>query len=149
MKFLMVMALALPMLAQEKMALPAGTMNIAGMVTPALPGRFEAGLRQAQSETPVAGKTLYRWSLASVLAANAADVASSWNYHEANPVLGGSGAQFGTTSIAIKSGFVAGSLLIQHVALRHRPDLYKKMAWFNFGTAGALGGVAKYNLSVR
>jgi len=33
--------------------------------------------------------------------------------------------------------------------LRHRPDLYKKLAWLNFGTSGLLGGVAAHNMSVR
>ena len=64
-------------------------------------------------------------------------------------MVAGGGSQFGVTSVAIKSGFVATSLVIQHIALRHRPDLYKKLAWLNFGTAGVLGGVAGHNMRVR
>src|SRR5689334_13204323 len=78
-------------------------------------------------------RTLYRWSVAAVIGANAADVASSWKGREANPVLAGPGTQFGVTSVAVKSGFVAASLLVQHTVLRHRPDLYKKLSWINFG----------------
>ncbi len=77
------------------------------------------------------------------------DTVSSWKGIEANPVVGGSGSQFGYTSMAIKSGLVATSLVIQHVALRHRPDLYKKMAWLNFATSGVLGAVAVHNVEVR
>ncbi len=64
-------------------------------------------------------------------------------------MVAGPGTQFGFASVAIKSGVVATSLLIQHVALRHRPDLYKKLAWMNFVTAGVLGGVASRNVGVR
>jgi hypothetical protein len=109
---------------------------------------FEARTRDLNRTAPP-GRTLYRWSLATVLAANVADAASSWSQQEANPLVSGGGTQFGTTSMAIKTGFVATSLLIQHIALRHRPDLYKKLAWMNFGTAGVLGGAAKYNMGVR
>jgi hypothetical protein len=49
----------------------------------------------------------------------------SWSQQEANPLGAGGGAQFGATSIAIKSGVVATFLVIQHIALRHRPDLYE------------------------
>ena len=63
--------------------------------------------------------------------------------------FGASVRNFGATSVAIKSGLVATSLLIQHVALRHRPDLYKKLAWMNFATSGVLVGVAKYNMGVK
>ena len=96
-----------------------------------------------------AGRNLYRWSVAAVVAANAADIASSWRGQEANPVVAGGGSQFGMRSVAIKSGFVATSLLVQNVVLRHRPDLHKRMAWLNFATAGVLGGVARHNYSVR
>jgi hypothetical protein len=100
--------------------------------------------------TPSPGaNTLYRWSVATVLAANAADVASSWNKREANPFVAQPNAQYGVTSVAIKSGFVGTSLLIQHFMLRRRPDLAKRLGWMNFVTAGALGGVAAHNASLR
>lgn len=84
-----------------------------------------------------------------MVAANAADVATSWHQAEANPFVKGSQSSFGTTSLALKSGFVGVSLLLQHTALRHRPDLYKRLAWVNFMTSGALGAVAAHNSSLR
>jgi hypothetical protein len=137
----------LPMLGQNSL-LSSKPVHIGEMTAPPGITGFEAGTLELNRTAPP-GRTLYRWSLATVLAANVADVASSWNQQEANPLVSGGGTQFGTTSVAIKTGFVATSLLIQHIALRHRPDLYKKLAWMNFGTAGILGGVAKYNMGVR
>jgi len=84
-----------------------------------------------------------------VLAANGADVATSWRNREANPFVAGPTTQFGMTSVAIKSGLVGASLLMQHFALRHRPELAKRLAWMNFVSAGALGGVAAHNESLR
>ena len=139
--------LVFPALGQNSL-LSSKPMTIADMTAPTGITGFEAGKRDLNRTVPP-GRTLYRWSIATVLAANVADVASSWSQQEANPLVAGGGAQFGTTSVAIKTGFVATSLLIQHIALRHRPDLYKKLAWMNFGTAGVLGGVAKYNMGVR
>lgn len=126
--------------------------SLVGQVNPALtavpasagsflPGRFE--------ESGNAGRNFYRWSVAAVAAANAADAVSSWKAQEANPLVAGTGTRFGIESLAIKSGFVATSLLIQHIALRHRPDWYKRMAWMNVVTAGALGQVARHNSSLR
>ena len=147
-KLMLGLLLGFPAIAQVSHVAPTPSVNVDSRIAPAAPGGFDAGLRDATRE-PIPGKSLYRWSLATVVIANGVDAASSWRNQEANPLVAGSGSQFGFTSIAIKSGFVATSLLIQHVALRHRPDLYKKLGWMNFATAGVLGGVAKYNLGVR
>lgn len=61
----------------------------------------------------------------------------------------GPGSQFGITSVAIKSGLVGLSLLIQHTTLRHRPDWYKRMAWMNVITSDEVGAVAGHNARVR
>jgi len=144
-KILMSLAfIVLPALAQVNSILPSKPVNIREM---AAPSASETAKMNLGAGMP--GRTLYRWSIAAAIAGNAADVASSWHQQEANPLVAGGGAQFGVTSIAIKSGFVATSLVIQHIALRHRPDLYRKLAWLNFGTAGVLGGVAKYNMGLR
>ena len=147
-----------PQLGQLKFA-PSKAMEINRPVPVAMvnvselkPSQFQPGTASFGPkliETAPAGRTLYRWSVASVLAVNAADAASSWRQQEANPFVAGSGTQFGGTSIAIKSGFVATSLILQHVALRHRPDLYKRLAWINFATTGAFGGVVAHNMSIR
>jgi hypothetical protein len=99
---------------------------------------------------PESGLTTYKWSMAALIAANSADAISSWRQLEANHVVGaGPRATFGYSSLAIKSSFAGTSLLIQHVVLRHRPDLYKKLAWLNFASAGGLGAVAFHNVSIR
>jgi hypothetical protein len=141
--------LVLPLEAQTYLALPPVTLNVnetAANVTP--PQYNDSGLGRRQ-ETGNLGRTAYRWSIAAVLAANAADAATSWRTQEANPVVAGTGGQFGIMSVAIKSGLVGTSLLIQHIALHHRPDLYKRMAWMNLITSGVLGAVANHNMSVR
>jgi hypothetical protein len=122
--------------------------NLAAAAALPAASRYDLTTREG-GRTVTPGRALYRWSIATVVAANAADAASSWRRQESNPFVAGGGTQFGSTSIAIKSGFVATSLLIQHVTLRHRPDLYKKMAWMNFITSGILGGVAQSNMGVH
>jgi len=129
---------------QPTSMVPAASTNVS-QLNPALFQPKGYSLGRVQEAVP--GRSLYRWSMAAVIAANGADAISSWHGQEANPVIGS--GQFGYSSIAIKSGFVGSSLLIQHIILRHRPDLYKKLAWLNFGTAGLLGGVAAHNMQIR
>ena len=146
--FLMTLILTLPVAAQIDSSIPASSMNISEIsARPFLP-RSEA-LSQRPELTAMPGRSLYRWSGTTVLAANAADLVSSWGNLESNPVVGAQGPEFGVTAMAIKSGFVAASLVIQHVVLRHRPDLYKKLAWLNFATSGVLGAAATHNVTVR
>jgi hypothetical protein len=38
---------------------------------------------------------------------------------------------------------------VERLVLRHRPDLYRRVAWMNFGIAGALGAVVQHNISLR
>lgn len=136
----------LPIEAQSNQVLPPNGSEVAGSLVPSHDNN--SILVQPQATGP-AGRTLYRWSVAAVLAGSVADAASGWRAEEMNPVLAGTGKQFGVRSVAIKSGFVGASLLIQYIVLRHRPDLYKRMAWMNLITASALGGVAGHNISVR
>ena len=84
-----------------------------------------------------------------MIAANAADVASSWQRPEANPFLAKPGSTFGTGSVAIKAGFAGASLLIEKWALRSNPKLYRKFAWLNIAIAGGLGVTATYNFSLH
>jgi hypothetical protein len=139
----------LPLEAQTNGVLPpvpSDAVEISPSVIP--PRQSDPVLLQSQTTGPM-GRNLYRWSIAAVLAGNVADAATGWRAQEANPVVAGTGNQFGLLSVAIKSGFVGTSLLIQHIVLRHRPDLYKRMAWMNLITSGALGGVACYNARVN
>ena len=141
--------LALPLAAQTKNALLPAPTSVSAIAENVSPVQDNSSVLHPPQETWKSGRTLYGWSIAAVLGANAADAATSWRAQEANRVVAGNGSQFGAASLAIKSGFVGASLLIQHIALRHRPDLYKRMAWMNIITAGALGGVASHNMNVR
>jgi hypothetical protein len=91
------------------------------------------------------GKKLYQWSLTAIAAGNTADTLSSWHHPETNPILANPGASFDAKSLALKSAFLGGSLLIEHFALRHNSRLYRPFAWLNFSVAGMLGGVAVHN----
>lgn len=139
---------ALSGLAQSSSALPSPNATIAELSAMALPINRNNIVPGTEQKSP-AGRELYRWSIAAAIGANVADVASSWRQPEANSVLAGRSGQFGATSVALKSGFVGTSLLLQHVILRHRPDLYKRMAWMNFATTGVLGATAAHNVSIR
>jgi hypothetical protein len=87
--------------------------------------------------------------VAILAAGGVADVASSWRRPEANPVVAGTGSTFGTGSVAIKLGLVGSSFVLEHFVLRHRPDLYRRIAFLNFGIAGAQTAVVGHNLSLR
>ena len=111
---------------------------------------MEPSLRTVEPHLSVPpGRAFYRWSVAILAASSAADVASSWHRPEANPVVAGSGSTFGAESVAIKLGLVGSSFLLERLVLRHRPDLYRHVAWLNFGVAGALGAVVQHNMSLR
>ncbi len=86
--------------------------------------------------------------MVALVSANAFDIASSWRLQEENPVLG-RGMQFGVGSMAIKSGLVGTTFVLQYFAMRHRPDFRKRIAWINFGASGVLSGVAAHNMSLR
>ena len=140
--------LAWPVAAQINQTLSSPSTKIADLATAAAPSRTQAFMMDPH-ETGNHQRTLYRWSVATVVAVNAADALTSWSRAEANPVLARPGAQFGVSSVALKSGFVGASLLLQHVALRHHPGWYKRLAWMNFATSGVLGGVDVHNARVR
>ena len=144
-KLLILVSIVVPLMAQE-----ASLVNPAGLAaTLTSPSTNIAVTPLTQDRDRASARTLYRWSVATVLAANAADVASSWSSREANPLVAGPTNQFGATSMAIKSGFVGASLLMQHFVLRHRPEAAKRLAWMNFISSGVLGGIAAHNMSLR
>ena len=91
-------------------------------------------------------KTFYKWSVVAVGAANAADTFSSWGQSESNPALGGT---FGGKSMALKAAFIGTSFVIERVALRHNPKLYKSLGWLNMAVAGGLGAAAAHNVQIR
>ncbi|MBA4182105.1 MAG: hypothetical protein C0506_16080 [Anaerolinea sp.] len=90
---------------------------------------------------------LYSISVAALIGANAADLASSWGRPELNPLLtpGSSGGRFGWQAATIKLGLAGGSLLFQRYVLRRRPELQRGFAISNFIAAGAMSAVAVRN----
>jgi hypothetical protein len=90
---------------------------------------------------------LYSISVAALIGANAADLASSWGRPELNPLLtpGSTGGRFGWQSATIKLGLAGGSLLFQRYVLRRRPELQRGFAISNFVAAGAMSAVAVRN----
>lgn len=94
-----------------------------------------------------AGK-LWKWSVATLVASSAADAATSWGRMEANPALRGPGGRFSTKGLLLKSSLVGGVLGAQMLMKKDQRS-QRAMAWTNFALAGALGGVAAYNLNNR
>lgn len=92
----------------------------------------------------------YGVSVAALVGASAADLASSWGRPELNPVLAlrGQNPRFGWQSAVVKLGITVTTLLIQRTILRRRPDLHKELAVSNFLAAGAMGGVAIRNQAI-
>jgi hypothetical protein len=94
---------------------------------------------------------LWRASLASLAAANAIDVHSSWGKHELNPRLAaGPQDTFSTRGALIKLGLQGGIMGFEYLVTRGHPTgkFYRRLAWINFGAAGAITGVSVHNYTV-
>jgi hypothetical protein len=75
--------IAFPVMAQQNIAVPSALQ----LANPAIPAPDSSqAWKRGLDPAPSSNRALYRWSLATVLAANAADVASSWRNREANPI---------------------------------------------------------------
>jgi hypothetical protein len=109
-------------------------MKLAGLILAALPMMADDA-------------TLYRASLAALVAANAVYVHSSWGHVEANPILG-RGRRFDGRSAAIKGGIVGGLMLTQWLIARRNPGVKRRLAVINFAVAGGVGAVAARNYEV-
>jgi hypothetical protein len=64
-------------------------------------------------------------------------------------MVAGPGSALGAGSVAIKLALVGSSFLLQRLVLRHRPDLYRRVAWLNLAIGGAQGSVVQHNISLR
>ena len=150
MRLLTILLFGFSLTAQVNSAASASFLPAAVPLSAAPDATIERSLRTVETNRTVPpGRAFYRWSVAVLAASSAADAASSWRRPEANPVLAGSGSTFGAGSVAVKLGLVGSSFLLERLVLRHRPDLYRRVAWLNFGIAGALGAVVRHNISVR
>ena len=88
----------------------------------------------------------YRWSVAAVIAANAADAATSYRRgYEANPLVRSADGQFGKRGLAIKAGATAGSLTAQYLVLRKHPNQRKLATLVNLSTSAGLAILAARN----
>jgi len=111
---------------------------VAILTLPAYPG-------EQLAQQPKKSK-LWRWSVVSMVLANALDTGSSIGAHETNPLLGT--GTFGGRAIAIKSGFVLGSFAVQHWLVNRHPSSARPMAFGNFAIAGGLTAIAISNFRV-
>lgn len=92
---------------------------------------------------------VYRWSLVALAGTQAADVATSWNGHESNPLLRGPNGRFGGRAIGLKIGIMGGTVAFQQILRRKRPQLEGAMALGNFAGAGLTGWQAGRNVQIR
>ena len=92
--------------------------------------------------------TIWKISIASMLAASAWDAASSMGKVERNPLLAGSDGTFGAKGIGIKFG-LAGASLVPQLLLHNHKKLRKVFAIANFVDAGIFAGVAAHNMGVQ
>jgi hypothetical protein len=85
------------------------------------------------------------WKISAVIlvAANAADVQSSWGRPELNPLLGR--GRFGTRAVSIKAAVTGGALLGEWLILRRSPRLTPLVTVGNLGAAAATGSVVWRN----
>lgn len=99
---------------------------------------------------PVAGKNLWRASVAALAVANVMDARTSWGKYELNPTLAGKNGTFGREGALIKLGIVSGMFVLESIVLRRRPSkrFYRGLAMVNFGSASVTGAIAIRNLGV-
>jgi hypothetical protein len=91
----------------------------------------------------------WKYSLALLAAADAADVQSNWRRPEANPALRGANGRFSMQGVGIKAGLSLGSALAQWRAVKKNPKVERYCAWFNLATAGVIGVQAARNYRER
>ena len=93
---------------------------------------------------------LWRISLVSLTAANAFDVASSWNKRELNGLLRNSDGTMAFRGAAIKLSLLGGLAVVEYLVVRHDPQgsRHRVATWFNFAAAAAITAVASHNLTI-
>ena len=89
------------------------------------------------------GRRIWKWSLAALAGAHAADALTSSGRYELNPLLGR--GPFGARAVGIKAGISTGGIAIQYFILKHHPAAARKAAFINFAMAGLTGGTATRN----
>lgn len=112
-----------------------------------LPALSVYGQELRSSDNRRSERRLWKWSVAALVAATAADAATSMNNSEANPLLRSSNRRFGARGLLLKSGLAAGTVTFEfHFA--KRTNGYKRFAILNFIQAGAFSAIAAHNAHV-
>jgi hypothetical protein len=92
--------------------------------------------------------TLWKISMATMLAATAFDAASSWGKSEQNPLLASSNGTFGAKGLAIK-GSLAGVSLVPQLIFRNNKELRKIFTIINFGDTAMFTAIGAHNLGIK
>jgi hypothetical protein len=91
-------------------------------------------------------KTWWLLSGAALVGASMTDLATSANKNEANPLLRNSSGQISfDRAVPIKLGLAGVTILVQSLATRHRPSLYRESILVNLAGAGVFTGTAFHN----
>jgi hypothetical protein len=114
-------------------------------IEPAAPAAAMRNLVQPVVQQPKPKMGEWKLSLLALAAAHSADAATSWNKRELNPLLSPSSGAFGAQMLAVKCAVTVGSLGLQAILLRRRPQLAKMFARLNFMEAGVIGATAIHN----
>ena len=91
----------------------------------------------------------WKISLAPLLASQALDAYSSRGLHELNPVLAGSGGEFGAKAMLLKAGIAGALVAAEYLVVRKHPAAAKLLWKINVASAAVTGGVAAHNLSLH
>lgn len=128
-------------------AVPSGPIQLSS--TGELP--FERSLQPARSVRSNGERrmaTIWKISIATMLATSAWDAASSMGKVERNPLLASSDGTFGAKGVSIKFG-LAGLSLAPQLMLRNHKELRKVFAIANFVDAGIFAAVAAHNMGIE
>lgn len=103
-------------------------------------------LRPIRSETGL-NRFATRWSSLALVAASAADVASSYHRPERNPVMRNHVGEVGAKAVALKSAIVLLVLGSHRLIGRRHPKLRRHLAWTRLGLAGLYLGASIHNVT--
>jgi hypothetical protein len=90
-------------------------------------------------------RSLWKASLALLVASSAADMQSSLGRRELNPLLANAQGRFGARGIAVKALITGGALGLQWLMMRNNPAADRYAAIANFGMAGLFTSAALHN----
>lgn len=94
------------------------------------------------------GATVWKISMAAMLAASAFDAASSMGKYEQNPLLRSSDGTFGGRGLAVKFSLM-GAVLVPQILLRDRRDMRKLFTVINFADAALFTTIGAHNMGVK